>query len=218
MSQHRKTLTFALSVGIVLAASLAAAPAAQAQYARPYYYPPPPPPPPPPRGVYRSGLVWGFSLGLGGLTMPDCGTVCGVVGMGEIHIGGMVSPRLAIMGDFWEAGRYYSGDATLGSGGIYNGIYTLAAQFWLNDIIWVKGGIGFGRVQISSDYADPYNDTVDDESGFAFMLAAGIEIVQAYNFALDLQLRYGNVAYDSRANGGDGDANEFGVMIGFNWY
>lgn len=215
---HRRTVTFALGVGIVLAAVLGAAPAAEAQYARPYYYPPPPPPPPPPRGVYRSGLVWGFSLGMGGLSMPDCGTVCGAVGMGEFHIGGMVSPRLAIMGDFWEAGRYYSGDASLGSGEIYNGIYTLAGQYWVNDIIWVKGGIGFGRVVISSDYADYYNNTVDDESGFAFMLAAGIEIVQSYNFALDLQLRYGNVAYASRSSGGDGDANQFGVMVGFNWY
>ena len=109
--------------------------------------------------------------------------------MGEFHIGGMVSPRLAIMGDFWEAGRYYSGDAVLGSGGLYNGIYTLAAQFWLNDIIWVKGGIGFGHIQISSDYVgDDYNDNVDDESGFAFMLAAGIEIVQC------VQLRAGPAA------------------------
>ena len=43
------------------------------------------------------------------------------------------------------------------------------------------------------------NGNVDDESGFAFMLAAGIELVQSYNFALDLQLRYGNAAYDREA-------------------
>jgi hypothetical protein len=216
MSHPRKTLTIALGLGVALVAVLGTASTAQAQYApRPRYYYPPPPPPPPPRGVYRSGLVWGFSLGAGGLSMPDCGQVCGAVGMGEFHLGGMIAPRLALMGDFWEAARYYSGDPNVGSGEIYNGIYTAALQFWLNDIIWAKGGIGFGRVQISSDYDYA---VFDDETGFAFMLAAGVEIVQAYNFALDLQVRYGNVVYGSRSSGGDGDANQFGFMVGFNWY
>jgi hypothetical protein len=215
--RSRKTL--AVGLGITLLTLLGSLSVAQAQYgpppqAYPPSYYPPPPPPPPPRGVYRSGLVYGFSLGVGGLSLPDCGDVCGGVGMAEFHLGGMIAPRLAIMGDFWESVRYFS-DANLGTGETFHGIYTLAAQYWLTDQLWVKGGLGFGRIQIDTDNSD---FPVDDESGFAFMLAAGIEIVQSYNFALDLQLRYGNVTYSSESSGGAGDANTFGFMVGFNWY
>jgi hypothetical protein len=214
----RKTL--AAGLGIAILTLLGSISVAHAQYGPPpqgyppppYY--PPPPPPPPPHGVYRSGLVYGFSLGAGGLSISDCGDVCGAVGMAEFHLGGMIGPRLALMGDFWESIRYFS-DANLGNGETFNGIYTLAAQYWLTDQLWVKGGVGFGRLEIDSD---DEGIAIDDESGFAFMLAGGIEIVQSYNFALDLQLRYGNVAYSSEANGGAGDANTFGFMVGFNWY
>jgi hypothetical protein len=217
MSQrsNRRTLTLALGLGVAIATVLGTAPAAQAQYAPGYY---PPPPPPPPRGVYRGGIVWGFGLGAGGMSMPDCGQVCGAVGMGEFHIGGMIAPRLAVMGDFWQTFRYFS-DPIIGSGESYNGIYTAALQFWLNDIIWLKGGVGLGHLQIGG-YADYYGYTVpvDNETGFAFMLAGGLEIVQSYNFTVDLQLRYGNAVYSPPQNGGGGDTNQFGFLVGFNWY
>ncbi len=206
----RSLKPLAVGLGITLLTLLGSFSVAQAQYAQPQYYPPPPPP----RGVYRSGLVYGFSLGVGGLSLADCGDVCGAVGMAEFHLGGMIGPRLALMGDFWEGVRYFS-DLNLGTGETFHGIYTLALQYWLTDQLWVKGGLGVGRIQINSDIsAFP----VDDESGFGFMLAAGIEVVQSYNFALDLQLRYGNVAYSSVSSGGAGDANTFGVLVGFNWY
>ena len=210
MSQHRKTLTFALGLGIALATVLGTASPAQAQYAPGYY--PPPPPPPPPRGVYRSGLIWGFGLGLGGFVYSDCADLCGFAPSGEFHIGGMIAPRLALMGDFWGGYHYFSNDLYNGSGSTWNGVYTLAAQYWVNDVIWLKGGLGYGHITIDSDAG-----TADD-SGFAFMLAAGIEIVQSYNFALDLQLRYGNATYTAANSGGAGDTNMFTAMVGFNWY
>ena len=214
-----------VGLGVALLTLLGSISVAQAQYAPPPqgYAPPPsyyPPPPPPPRGVYRSGLVYGFSLGLGSISFSGCGDVCGVAGMGEFHIGGMIGPRLALEGDFWGGVHAFS-DSVLGDGETFNGIYSLALQYWLTDIIWVKGGLGLGNVQISAscdDFGDDCN--FDDETGFAFMLAAGIEIVQSYNFALDLQLRYGNVVYKTADDGsqGDGDTNMFAFMVGFNWY
>jgi hypothetical protein len=221
----RSGKTLAVAFGITLLTLLGSLSVAQAQYAPPpAYYPPPPPPPPPPRGLYRSGLVYGFSLGVGSFSFSGCGDVCGVAGMGEFHIGGMLAPRLALMGDFW--GGIHAFDDTefgLGSGTTFNGIYTLAGQYWLTDILWVKAGLGFAHIQISADNGcDFYSDncTVDDETGFAFMLAAGVEVMQSYNFALDLQLRYGNVVYKAADNGGsgDGDTNMFALMVGFNWY
>jgi hypothetical protein len=212
-----------VGLGIALLTLLGSISVAQAQYGPPPQgYPPPPyyppPPPPPPRGVFRSGLVYGFSLGFGSFSFSGCGDICGVAGMGEFHVGGMIGPRLALEGDFWGGIHAFS-DNALGDGTTFNGIYTLALQYWLADIIWVKGGLGLGNVQISVN-CDIDTCNVDDETGFAFMLAGGIEIVQSYNFALDLQLRYGNVVYKAADNGGvgDGDTNMFALMIGFNWY
>ena len=213
MTHHRKTLTIALGFGIALAAVLGTAAPAHAQYA-PGYYPPPPPPPPPPRGVYRSGFIFGGSLGLGLIHYSDCGSLCGFAISGELHVGGMIGPRLALMGDFWGSSHFFSDDGSqTGNGGsTTNGIYTLALQYWPADNLWLKGGIGFGHITVDTD------DYTLDDSGFAFMLAAGIELVQAYNYAMDLQVRYGNASYtDSNANGA-GDTSTFTVMIGFNWY
>lgn len=202
---RRKLLMVAL--GASLLTILGSASVAQAQYygRRGYYAPPP-------RGVYRSGVVFGFGLGFGGISASDCGILCGISGMGEAHIGGMIAPNVAVMGDFWEGLHFFSGNANVGSGQTYNGIYTAALQWWPAYNIWLKGGLGFGRFQIDENY-NYY--AVDDESGFAFMLAGGIELLQSYNFALDLQLRYGNVAY---AGNGIGDVSMYGIMIGFNWY
>ncbi len=218
--RSRKNL--AVGLGIALLTLLGSFSVAQAQYAPPpppppYY--PPPPPPPPPRGVYRSGLVYGFSLGIGTFSFANCGDICGAAGMGEFHLGGMIGPRLALEGDFWGGVHAFS-DQYFGDGTTFNGIYTLALQYWLTDIIWVKGGLGGGHIQISASCDIAADCVFDDETGFAFMLAAGIEVVQTYNFALDLQLRYGNVLYSPADNGGagDGDTNMFALMVGFNWY
>ena len=209
---HRRTLSIALGLGIVLATVLGTTSAAQAQYAPGYY----PPPPPPPRGVYRGGLIWGFAVGPGDFTYSQCLGLCGFAPMAEGHIGGMIAPRLALMGDFWAGVHYFSSLYSYsGSGETWNGVYTLAAQYWLNDIIWVKGGLGFGYITLSTnDYA--YSSISD--SGFAFLLAGGVEIFQAFNFTMDLQLRYGNVAYTDSSHGGPGDTSMFGALIGFNWY
>jgi len=193
----------AVALGIGLFTLLGALAEAQAQYgAPPPYYPPPAP-----RGVYRSGLVLGGSLGAGSIHADNCGVVCGAAFMGEVHIGGMVNPRVAVMGDFWMGARGWS-DA-IGDGSAFHGIYTLAAQYWATDILWLKGGLGMGNMQLS----DAYSGTFGDETGFALMGAIGLELMQTYNSTLDLQLRVGHAFYTE-----GGDVDNLALMIGFNWY
>jgi hypothetical protein len=207
-----KRLALALGIGIVTL--LGSLPAAQAQYAAPppQYAPPPPyyPPPPPPRGVYRGGLLIGFGIGAGDIQASNCGDVCGGAGAGEFHIGAMLNPRLALMGDFWINIHPW----TIGgvSGQTIHDINTFALQYWATDQLWVKGGAGFGRMQLQTN--DAYSGyTFGDETGFALMGAGGFEVVQSVNFALDLQLRVGHGFYS-----GGGDVNSFSFLVGFNWY
>src|SRR5579863_5459582 len=205
-----------LAIGIIVCTVLGSVSVAQAQgYPPPYY--PPPPPPPPPHGVFRAGLVWGFAVGLGDVGMSNCGSTCGGAFAIEGHIGGMISPRAALMFEGWGADHPYS------TGGsdfeTINTFWTGAAQFWLNDNFWIKGGAGVAVLRLTEDVNDIYGNTVvaeTDFTGFALFGAAGIELLQSYNFALDIQGRIGNGFYSN--SGTSFNVQNYALMVGFNWY
>jgi hypothetical protein len=213
---HRKNLIVGL--GVVLLTVLGSVSIAEAQgYPPPYY--PPPPPPPPPHGVYRGGLVYGFSGGVGAIHINNClPDVCGVAGLLEGHIGGMINPRTALLLEIWGADHPWSSGGS--SFETINSFFTGAVQYWVNDIIWIKGGLGVAELrQTLSGYNYYYNygyATTADITGFGLFGAAGVEVLQSYNFALDIQLRLANGFY---SQGGDSfSAQNFALMVGFNWY
>jgi hypothetical protein len=192
-----------LGLGIATFLLLGSASVAQAQYGAPppgYGYPPPP------AGMYRQGLVLGVGVGVGGISASNCGDVCGIAGALELHIGGMINPRLAIMGDFWFNGRTVPNTDV----SVVHSLYTVAAQYWATDNVWIKGGIGGANMNLSSNI-DAF--TYGDESGFGVMAAGGIEFLQMGTFALDGQLRLGHGFYSQ-----GGDVNAWALMIGANWY
>src|SRR5580698_2475485 len=138
---HRKNLIVGL--GIALLTLLGSVSVAEAQgYPPPYY--PPPPPPPPPHGVYRAGLVFGFSGGIGGVAASNCGDECGVAGSLEGHLGGMIGPRTALLFEIWGNDHPWT-DSAGNSRETINTFFTGALQYWLTDILWVKGGAGFAE-------------------------------------------------------------------------
>jgi len=212
----RRGHNVAFGIAIAACISLGSMATAHAQY-QPYQPPPPPPgygpppgyyppPPPPPRGMYRHGLVIGGALGGAVIDAQDCGDVCGGSLSLEGHIGGMINPRLALMGDFWANIRSIpNSDATT-----WSGIYTAALQYWVNDIFWLKGGLGIGHMQI---YSNTQDVVFGDETGLAAMGAAGVELIQSSVFALDIQGRLGHGFYSQ-----GGDVNNFAFLVGVNWY
>jgi hypothetical protein len=211
---HRKNLIVGL--GVVLLTLLGSVSVAEAQgYPPPYY--PPPPPPPPPQGVFRSGLVFGFAGGLGAVAAKDCGDACGAAGFFEGHLGGMVSPRAALMFEIWGGDHPWTDNAN-NSFETINTFFTAAAQYWLTDILWIKGGAGLAVLREAADvyYNGLYTVDTNDTSGFALFGAGGVEVVQSYNFALDIQLRIGNGFY--RQDGNSFNAQNYALMVGFNWY
>jgi hypothetical protein len=191
-----KRLAVALGIGaIVILGSLSTA---HAQYAAPPSYFGPGPS----RGMYRSGLVLGFGLGVGSITTDDnCVNCGGAAGGLEFHIGGMLNPRMAVLFEAWGLARDVDGGGTL-----TNSIGMGALQFWVNDVFWLKGGLGFGSVRFS------YYGTTDTQSGLGLSAAGGFEVLQYPGFALDLQLRVAHMSYDF------GGATNFAFMVGFNWY
>jgi hypothetical protein len=189
---------------------------AQYQAPPPGYYAPPPsygggyPPPPPPRYRYRdsrSGLTLGGALGVGTISADNCGA-CGGGLAWEFHIGGMVTPQLAILADLSGVVRSYDDD-TGGSSTLTNSLFAVAAQYWIIPILWVKGGIGDAHIALSDYTGDTYGN---EENALGFLLAGGVEVVHAPNFALDLQLRLMHGDYSG------GGATNYAFLVGVNWY
>jgi hypothetical protein len=202
-----------LAVGLLAAAGVLAigVGTAAAQYG-PGGHPPPPPPgygpppahhAPPPPGIHRSGFIIGFSLG-GGSMIPDCSECDSLNGPAfAIHLGGMVAPNLALMWDGSGVAKHDEYiDATL-----VNAVNTFAVQYWPTSMVWIKGGIGFGRLTLSSR-----SDRLESDTKPAVLAAAGVEVLQTRSFALDLSVRLVPVFYD------DFTLTNASLNLGFNWY
>ncbi len=190
--------------------------------------------PPPPGGYYsqpaatkpggfwdREGrLMWGVSIGLGGMSGSDGPIDCATCDYNPVavevdgHVGGMLSARLALMAEVQanvqtvDEQDYGEGTVTLAQGALM-----FAAQYWVVPKVWIKGGIGFSHLEFNYDDAyQSQSEPIDD--GGVFMVGAGIELLSGREFALDLQGRYIRGSYD-----GIKDQISSGTIgLGVNWY
>jgi hypothetical protein len=167
----------------------------------------------------RAGrMSLGFSVGLGGMKANDDAIGCAgcdydpIAGEFDFHIGGMLSPRFALLFEVQANAQTVAENAyyvdTLGSGAAM-----IAGQYWLTPQLWIKGGLGFASLSVSRD--DGY-DIADSESeeGVAVMGGIGFEVYSARNFAVDLQGRLISSSYDGIGQ----NISAGSVGVGFNWY
>lgn len=162
----------------------------------------------------RRGLILGFGVGGGELSCEDIsengdGPCEGVTEAGSIdfHVGGMLTPRLAILGDVWVMGH------TEDNLTVSQTITTAAVQFWVLPRLWIKGGLGGAHARFT--YDGLFVDVTDrSQTVPAAMIAAGFEILTKKNFALDVQLKAGTGLYKDE----DTKAQNASLTIGFNWY
>lgn len=199
----RRTLALLCVLGSLSMPSLAAA------QSGPGYRPPPPETP---LGVVdRRGITFGISLGGGSFwaACDGCSTEDDYQGGAlDIHIGGMLNQRLAIMFDGWGVSSF-QGQTVFGEDVTYTHVVaTGALQYWLSSNIWIKGGIGVAQASVEIDG----QTEATSEQGGALSAAAGVEILQAPHFALDLQLRIASSVYS------DVTIQMVGIVIGANWY
>jgi len=165
----------------------------------------------------RAGrLTLGGAIGLGGMSdngsaITSCNNCNYNPAAFEIdgHIGGMLSPRFALMleGQFniqTVHSDFLNGDTTLSQGAAM-----VAGQVWLLPVLWLKGGLGFSRLQRDDAYF-----TEDLGGGLALMGAIGVELLSARNFALELQGRLIEGTYNS----GHDHLTSGTIGLGINWY
>jgi hypothetical protein len=175
-------------------------------------------PPPNPGGFHqRQGrLAWGFSLGLGG--MHDAGsnvTSCNNCNYNPMalefdgHIGGMLSPRFALLGEFQVNAQTVHSDVYDGDTILSQNVLMIAGQYWLTPQLWIKGGIGFAHLQADDAYFQ-----YELADGGAIMGGVGYELMSARNFSVDLQGRIIQGSYDSFND----SVTSATVGVGLNWY
>ena len=161
-------------------------------------------------------LAYGFSIGLGG--MHDAGsnvTTCGNCDYNPAavefdgHIGGFLSPRFALMAEGQVNAQTVALDAYGEDTVLSQSALMIAGQYWLHPQFWIKGGIGFAHL-----YADNPYEVWDFGTGGALMVGAGVELMSARNFAVDLQGRIIRGSYD----GFDDSVTSGTVGVGINWY
>jgi hypothetical protein len=189
-----------------------------------------PAPPPPPAGYYsqptaveggfhdRQGrMALGFSLGLGGMKVGDQDVQCSncdyspVAGEFDFHIGGMLSPRFALLFEVQGNAKTVE-ENYYGATSLVQAAAMVAGQYWLTPQLWVKGGIG--ATSLSYSYDDGYaSDSEDIDEGMALMGGIGYEVLSARNFSIDLEGRLIQGTYDNTP-----DVTSGSVGVGFNWY
>ena len=174
-------------------------------------------PPPYPGGFHhRMGrLAFGFSIGIGGMSDQAGLTNCDNCSYNpaaleaDIHLGGFITPRVAILFEGQINAQTVHADDLNGDTVVTNTALMGALQFWLTPQLWIKGGIGFAHLDVNNDVGgDGYG------GGVALMGAVGFELLSTRRFALDLQGRIMEAEYSSFGD----NITAATVGLGFNWY
>lgn len=162
-----------------------------------------------------NSLIFGVSLGLGGMSENGEDIECfnceysTLSGQGSLHLGGFVAPRFAIMGELQANVQTLEANGFDGNTTLVQTALMLAGQFWLTPQLWIKGGIGFANLQVQDDYYES-----QPENGGAIMGAIGFEVFSSRRFSVDIQGRLLNASYDSL----DSNITAGSVGVGFNWF
>jgi len=168
-------------------------------------------------------LMFGGSLGLGAMSDRGGDIECSgcdystVSGEADLHLGGFLGPRFALMAEVQFNVQTLSSNRFTGeTSTLVQSALMLAGQYWLTPQLWLKGGIGFANIQVdTSYYGDGITDeTTEPENGGAIMGAIGYEVLSAPYFSIDLMGRVINASY----KGIDNNVTGATIGIGINWY
>jgi len=166
-------------------------------------------------GSYRKGPLIGFAVG----AAEKCGGCDAQSGPAfDWHVGWAVSRRVALLLDrvliVTSDDRIYYYEFTENFT-----IDTVAAQYWLTDRVWLRGGAGLATYRMTYHDVRGASRTVDN-GGFGATATAGVELVRTRRkgFAMDLQLSFQTSSHAPAAGHADVRFNRLAGQFGFNWY
>ncbi|MDX2088412.1 MAG: hypothetical protein SFX73_11205 [Kofleriaceae bacterium] len=163
-------------------------------------------------------MIFGFSLGLGGMSASGEDLECAncdyspLAGQASGHLGGFIGPRLALMGEIQGNVQTLAVDAYGDSEMLVQSALLFAAQYWVTPQLWIKGGLGFSNLRVDHTYYGTVAEV--PENGVAVMGAIGYELLSAQRFSVDLQGRLINGSYDSVGE----NVSSGSIGIGINWF
>jgi len=191
----------------------------------------------------RDGFTLGASIGRGSIDIR-CAT-CVDAKLTEAlsasgHVGYMVTPRLAVVGEYWMVRFEDRGSALFDDSDVHlvsQHNSALAAQVFIADRLWVKGGLGFGWHFTDGDYHTPAvvaegmppnahggamstsEDMRQDTrqggmQGATRFVAVGVEVVHNHVFSADVQLRAAKTSFPGERY----EVYNTGLNVGFNWH
>jgi len=171
------------------------------------YYPPPPPPAP--RSPVDRPLMLGGSLGIGGLHYHDVNDIAtsSAAGVYSVRLGFGVAPRSLLLLEINGAFATVS-DPYYGSTFYDQTLYDVGFQTFLNRALFVRAGLGLATLTISDDVSTSYFA----KSGLGLTGTAGVELLQGYNWSLELagQVMAGFYSGENWAS--------YSVNLGFNFF
>jgi hypothetical protein len=158
-------------------------------------------------GLVRSGFVFSLMGGWGTYTARACdGCEAGYFAscMG-IHAGGMIGTRMALLGGL---------DFALQEGRLWSDL-NLISRWFLSDGMW--GDVGVGAAYL--DIVEPGEEHGFAWDGYSLHLAAGYDLVETRQFAIEASVRM-VVAHTATRGASDRERNDAAVsaQVGFTWY
>lgn len=172
-----------------------------------YYNYPPPAPPPPPRRITDRPFTIGGGIGLGGLMWRDdaTGETASMQAFAyTARLGFGLTSRLILM---WDIEGAVGGEGTA----VYSQTANLAAlQLFMTDRLFIRGG--FGLAQVS------HGDVNYSAWGGAVMGGIGYELVQSWNWSLDLEATVTGAQYMGARNTSESWTNWSLVNLAINFF
>jgi hypothetical protein len=144
-------------------------------------------------GSPRAGLVLGATVDGGNIgcqtkSGDDCGNGAHAAGGFSIHVGALITPSIAILGEAWVMA--HTEDSLTAS----QVLATANLRGWLTPRVWLQGGVGVARSKLTFDDG-PVMASSDSSTVPAVFAAFGVEVLQTPNFGLDVELRGGSGLY-----------------------
>lgn len=187
----------------------------------------------------RTGFMIGGSIGRGriAISCPSCDNVEPLTEAlsSTVHLGFMLNPRLAVIGEHWaitynDRGSDWFPDTR--DHHVSQHLQTFGAQLWLHRQVYVRAGLGVGWHHSDSHYARTGDRVASDqpqpataeggmqmesESGKytpAATVGVGFEFAHTRRFAVDVQLRAGS----TRRPADEYQVHNVGLNFGVAWY